>query len=125
MIPINKINVLDEIESIDDAAEQLDNSMEVYKKKFQIKPETEFWGYCSNIHAWAEHNYDTRLLHSNLSFPLLRKLTEVGDPIAQRVFREEIAKIYESGNPTVKKFLEQEGYLKFLSKEELDSLNRK
>ena len=35
-----------------------------------ISPETEFWGHCSNLQAWAENNYNTRILHRNLAFPL-------------------------------------------------------
>ncbi|MHA1147203.1 MAG: hypothetical protein ACTSR8_03065 [Promethearchaeota archaeon] len=34
-----------------------------------ITPEIEFWGHCSNIQAWVENNYDTRIIHSNLAFP--------------------------------------------------------
>jgi len=57
-----------------------------------------------------------------LAFPLLKKLTEVGDPIALRVFREEIAKRYFEGNENVKKFLRIEGYLNYLTEEELENL---
>ncbi|MBD3216159.1 MAG: hypothetical protein GF311_26330 [Candidatus Lokiarchaeota archaeon] len=92
--------------------------------------ETEFWAHCSNLHAWVENNYDTRLLHSNLSFPLLKKLTESGDKIAKKVFKEQIAKRIRMGNDSTIKFLILENYLKFLNKEErifalekLDSLD--
>ena len=79
-----------------------------------ISPDQEFWGHCSNLQMWHEHNYDTRLLHSNLSFPLLRKLADVGDPQAMRVFKEEIAKRFESGVPSVQIYLREEGYLAYL-----------
>lgn len=62
-----------------------------------ITPEEEFWGHCSNLQAWVENNYDTRLLHSNIAFPLLKKLTEAGDPNTNKVFKEEIARRFESG----------------------------
>ncbi len=52
-----------------------------------ILPIKEFWGHCSNLQAWAEYGYDTRLLHPNLAFPLLEKLATVGDPIAKKVFK--------------------------------------
>ncbi len=32
-----------------------------------------------------------------ISFPLLKKLTEVGDPLVIKVFKEEIAQKLESG----------------------------
>lgn len=34
---------------------------------------------------------------STASFPLLKKLTEAGDPFARKVFKEEIAQRLESG----------------------------
>ena len=58
----------------------------------------------------------------NFAFPLLKKLTEIGDSIAKRVFKKEIAKRYASGHPAVIEFLEIEGYLKMLSSEELASI---
>ena len=79
----------------------------------EITPEIEFWGHCSNLQAWAENNYDTRILHSNLAFPLLKKLTEIGDPIAKRVFKEEIVKRYSSGYPPVVEYLKARKYLNY------------
>lgn len=102
-IPVSKISSFDEIESIDEAAEKLDASLEATSQN--IDPETEFWGHCSNLQAWEENNYNTRLLHRNLAFPLLKRLFEVGDPNAIRVFKEEICKRLESGNPVVLQYL--------------------
>lgn len=111
------------IESIDEASEIFNiQQVGIKTEDIKISPEDEFWGHCSNIQAWVENNYDTRLIHSNLAFPLLKKLTEVGDPIAKKVFKEEIAKKYRSGFPSVVKYLEEEGYLDYLSKEELEAL---
>jgi len=70
----------------------------------------------------VENEYNTLLLHRSVAFPLLRELTDLGDPIATRVFKEEIAKQYASWHPTVMKFLEKDGYLNYLSKEELESI---
>ena len=69
---------------------------------------------------WNEFNYDTRLLHSNLAFPLLRKLTELGDFRAKKVFKEEIAKRVTTGYNPIIQFLTSEGYLEFLNFEELE-----
>ena len=125
LIPIlvNEVQNFSEIDSIDEAAEKMDRSLEYTKRRdVGIPVMTEFWGHCSNMQAWAEYNYDTRLLHRNLAFPLLKKLVEVGDPIAKKVFKEEIAKRYASGHPSVMEYLKDEGYLNHLSKEELESL---
>lgn len=112
-IDINKVSEFDEIESIDEAAEKLDASMEnlVDAVKFKIPPEVEFWGHCSNLQVWYEYGYDTRLLHSNLAFPLLKKLSEAGDPLAKKMFQKEIIKRYENGTKTTRDFLDLEGFL--------------
>ena len=111
-IPMDETERFDEIESIDEAADIWGWTEErQVGVEYDIDPETEFWGHCSNLQAWYEHNYDTRLLHSNLSFPLLKRLAEVGDPIANRVFKEEIVKRFESGYPTVIKYIIKEKLL--------------
>ena len=101
-------------ESIDDLADNYSYVPEV----IDIPAETQFWVHCSNLQVWVEHNYDTRLLRSNLAFPLLKKLVEIGDPLAKDVFKEEIVKRYKVGNYWTKKFLIEEGYLSDFSKEE-------
>ena len=78
-------------------------------------------GY-SNLQAWYEHSYNTQLLHSNLAFPLLRKLTQAGDKIAEQVFRKEIIKRFREGNLNVMVFLIIEGFLDELGIEESDDL---
>ena len=124
-IPVRDVTSLDEIKSIDEAAQELSRSLEPqdeFSRVDRIPPVTEFWGHCSNLQAWYEHDYNTKLLHSNLAFPLLKKLTEAGDLAARRVFKDEIAKRYNSGIENVRKFLEERNYLSFLTKEEFHSL---
>lgn len=122
-IPIEEITSLKEIRSIDETEEVLDTSLEENNDnpfEYKIPPETEFWGHCSNIQVWVENNYNTRLLHRYLAFPLLKKLTEVGDLIAKRVFQEEIAKRFASCYLPVIHYLLFNDYLNFLSHEQLD-----
>jgi len=120
-IPKEKIADYDQIESIDEAAEKLDHSEHpvLNAPPSQIPPKVAFWGHCSNLQAWAEHDYDTRLLHRNLAFPLLRKLTDVGDPAARHAFKEEIALRFISGNTTVVQYLIAEKYLSYLNLDEI------
>ncbi|MBN1803552.1 MAG: GTP-binding protein [Candidatus Lokiarchaeota archaeon] len=125
-IPVSKIKEYDEIKSIDEAESKLDHSLEANTvDEIGLTPEVEFWGHCSNLQAWVEHDYDTRLLHRNLSFPLLKKLTEAGDPKAKRVFKDEIALRIEENNRTVTQYLVEEGYLSYFTPEELDFLSVK
>ncbi len=119
-IPLNNLEKFEEIKSIDEVSEKLDHTLESGKNNQKIPFEVEFWGHCSNLEAWAEHGYDTRLLHSNLAFPLLKKLTDVGDPNAKSVFKEEIAKRMESGQKSVITYLISENYLNYLNSEELE-----
>lgn len=125
-IPVDDIKSLGEMESIDEAAERLDASLEDFNWGGQpqglIPPEVEFWAHCSNLQVWYENNYDTRLIHSNLAFPMLKRLTELGDPVARRVFKEEIVKRYMSCYPGVVSFLKSGGYLDYLSGEEFASM---
>ena len=120
-IPIEQFDAYEEIKSIDEAAELLDKSLE-RNDSLRILPEVEFWAHSSNLQVWMENDYDTRLLHSDLAFPLLKKLTEAGDPLARRVFKEEIGKRFQAGNETTQRFLIKEGYLEHLSKEMILSL---
>jgi len=110
-IPKQSIPIYDSIDSIDEAADLYQKHL--YQNKIvegpnarvlrdevhDITPEQEFWGHCSNLQAWYEHNYDTRLLHSNIAFHLLKALVDAGDPDAKRVFKTEIANRFESGYP--------------------------
>ena len=121
-IPIEETEKYDSINSIDEATQYLDGSMENPWETSLIPPETEFWGHCSNLQMWAEYNYDTCLLHSNLSFPLLKILSRVGDLVAKRVFKDEIIKRIESGYPPVIQYLFEEGYFEIFNEEELESM---
>ena len=120
---ISELQNLLEIESVDELTENLDHSLENIEPQFlDIPVETQFWVHCSNLQVWAENNYDTRLLHSNLAFPLLKKLTESGDPNSKKVFKEEIAKRLEKGIVSTIIFLFYEGYEYFLDKEEINMI---
>lgn len=111
-------------DSIDEQAEALDHSLEKREEaSVEIPPETEFWAHCSNLQAWYESGYDTRVLHSNLAFPLLKKLSEAGDNQARNAFKLEIMKRFRSGNLTVMTFLIKEGYLGLLDIEEWEQLH--
>lgn len=114
-----KFKRYEKIDSIDKAEQYLDPSLEHQNiEEFHLTPKQEFKGHCSNLQAWAEHKYDTRILHRNMAFPLLKALTNAGDPLAKRVFKEEIAKRFLSGAENVVEFLLEEDYLKYLDSEE-------
>jgi hypothetical protein len=123
-IPIQDIEIYDEINSIDEASERLDTSLDLgnpegFHLRKELSAEVEFWGHCSNLQVWAEQDYDTRFIHSNLAFPLLKKLTEVGDLRARKMFKNEIGKRFEMGPDSVRQFLALEGYLDYLTREEM------
>jgi len=90
------IPIYDEINSIDEATDLYQKYLyqneivegpfaRVLHEDHDITPEQEFWGHCSNLQTWYENDYDTRLLHSNLAFNLLKALVDSGGPKAKRV----------------------------------------
>ncbi len=123
-VPIDKISTFKEIKSIDELTEKYDLSKYRYSKdyKYTLTPEEEFWGYCSNLQVWNEHDYDTRLLHRFYAFPLLKKLYELGDPKAKSVFKKEIIKRFQEGHKLTSVYLAEYGYLRLFTLEELDKL---
>ena len=125
-IPVEEINKFDQIDSIDDVAELLgwteDGQLGVNEQ--YIDATTEFWGHCSNIQAWVDNDYDTRILHSNLSFPLLQVLKESGDPIATKAFKEEIVERLKNPSKSVINYMIEEGLLDQINKEEMETLVR-
>ncbi|TXT63515.1 MAG: Leucine-rich repeat domain protein [Promethearchaeota archaeon] len=96
-----------------ESAESIDELVENYNRAHEqdnslLDSNTEFFAHCFNLHAWVEHEYDTPLLDVRLAFPLLKALSEVGDVLAQTVFKEEIAKRCRSGFFSVIEYLNHE-----------------
>lgn len=119
-ISTDKVRDYDQIGSIDEAEDFLSNKME--SNHGIVPPQTEFWGHCSNIQAWVENDYDTRILHRNMAFPLLRRLVQAGEPRAKAVYKDEIARRIQSGHLPVFTFLLQGHYIDNLDKNELTYL---
>lgn len=105
-----------EINSIDEAKDLMGSQLEheIEPEDLGITPAEMFWGYCSNLQAWAEHDYDGRLIHSNLAFPLLNELAKVGDKKALRALQEETKKKMENENFFT---LLEEDYFNFMDHE--------
>ncbi|MHA1252056.1 MAG: leucine-rich repeat domain-containing protein [Candidatus Helarchaeota archaeon] len=93
-------------------------------KKLGITPEQDFWAHCSNLQTSYEHNYDTRLLRSNLSFPMLRALVKAGVKLAKKVFKLEVAERFIASTPWLQDILIEEGYLDDFTGEEINDLYR-
>lgn len=84
-----------------------------------ISLDEEFWGHCSNIQAWVENQYDTNLLDMVLAFPILHKLSELGDMEAKHILNTEIIKRIKSDFLPVILFLIDGAYLRSFQEEEL------
>ncbi len=128
MLQIPKVDIenFEEVNSIDEAASLhktlYQNIIFEDNQPHTITPEQEFWGHCSNIQAWAENEYDSRLIHSNIAFPLLKKLTEEGDPQAKRVYKNEIAERLSAGYIPVSIYLINNYFLNVFNEEERELL---
>ena len=95
-IPKKNINEYKEFDSIDKIYNYYSDEMESSNNiSLNISPEEEFIAHCSNIHAWVENNYDPRILHSNLSYPLLKELSKHGNNKAKLSFAEYLLERYK------------------------------
>ena len=120
-VPLSEVH---DYESIDQASDFYNKQLEhkITPQDVGLTPEEEFKGHCSNLQVWVENNYDTCLLHRNLAFPLLTKLSKVGDPIAQDVLAQEIIERFKSGSTTVQLYLIINYYLRLLKTEDIEDL---
>lgn len=109
---------LTEMEPLDDAVERIRADKGLNALKIEISPEDEFWAICSNMQVWAEHDYDTRLLSLTISFSLLKRLADVGDPIAQKAFKKEIFKRLQSDSKNVIRYLISQTLISVLEPED-------
>ncbi len=126
-ISIDKMGEFDHFESIDQALDHFDHSLEPHKRPKNIpslSPKEEFWGHCSNLQAWMENDYDMRIIDSRLGFTLLKKMKEAGHPSIDRKYREEIIKKLKSGwLPTIEN-ISSRNYLHDFTGEEKEVLMR-
>lgn len=113
---------LRQIHSMDDAIDLIDKTLNSKNKEFELDGESEFWGHCSNLQAWVEHNYDINILDSRISIPLLKEMYKSGDSIAGKVYKDEIIKSFLSDNMNRIIMIISEGYLKIFNTEELNLL---
>ena len=120
-VPLSEVNDYD---SIDQASEFYNKQLEskITPQEIGLSPEEEFKAHCSNLQVWVENNYDTCLLHKNLAFPLITKLSSVGDPIAKKALVPEILERFRSKSTSVQIFLIREGYFGFLKDSCVDDL---
>ncbi len=125
-----------DIDSIDEAMNKLGQQLEnrppldkwgrprplenpITPQDIGITPEEEFWAHCSNLQAWVENDYDTRIIHSNLAFPLLRELAKVSAPLAEFRLKEEIIKMLEREYQPTIEYLADMCYWLYLTEEEI------
>lgn len=95
--PEHDLDEINELNSIDELKDFLKNTEETQDSDFSITPEEEFFAHYSNLKAWVEHGYDTRLIDSRLGFPILLKLNELGHKESRPKLREEISYRIDSG----------------------------
>jgi tetratricopeptide (TPR) repeat protein len=96
-----------EVTSIDDAKDSYGTAfhghgIEPPVHDIYLDSQTEFQGHCSNIQAWIEHDYNPRLLHSSIAFPLLKALARAGDDKARRVLDGELETRIKEGSASTR-----------------------
>jgi len=121
-LPVYQLNSHEGMDSLDEIIEDSNISeveQDMLEAELMLTPEEQFWGHCSNLQVWVEHDYDTRFLHYSLSFPLLKELALAGDEKVRFKLREEIVKRIERGwKPIIYYFFEENYYLDFLEPED-------
>lgn len=114
------------VNSIDELAQDpRARSMEGHS---MLPPEEELLGHASNIQAWYENDYDTRLLHSNIAFPLLKTLAKHGDAKATRVLEAEVDERAINGTTmtrtvildTAPQYLTKKGWAAYANEKNID-----
>ncbi len=110
----------DLIDSIDEAEQFFGDYSENNEDYLSLRER--LIGHASNLQVWVESGYDSRLLHRNIAFPMLKKLVDAGDKKARQIFNEEIVSRYTSNFEPVVTYLINEGYLNYLSIQELEFL---
>jgi len=104
---------------IGDSEDISDLILDFSKRDLSIK---EKFLQCSEaLKLWTLNNYNSHLLHFSLTFPLLRSLYKMGDPIANKVYKGEILGALRENHNQVCRFLIEENYLDDLSKDEIES----
>ncbi len=91
-IPAEDMPKFKQIESINDIIDHLDFTLErepPERINGEDVGELDFFVNCSNLQAWVEHDFDTRLLDYRLSYPLLKALGEINSRARMR-YREEL-----------------------------------
>jgi len=71
---------------------------------------------------WVEENYNYQLLNDFSAFNILKKLYEIGDPLAEKVFRKEIISAFKSNNTSIAKDLKRGGFLNYINQKEMRDL---
>ncbi len=119
-VPNYKIDFFNTIDEIIDFKNE--DSVNNKNNISPISPEMAFLGHCSNLQVWVENNYNTQLLHSTIAFPLLEKLSKLGDSVAKKVFKEEIIKKINGDYAPTIIYLVMNRYLIYFTDEELNTL---
>lgn len=73
-----------------------------------------FISFYKLLNFWAMNRYNTNIIDYQISLPILRKLYQIGDRQAEKLFHDEILKNLWGGDPSVIKFLMREKYHDYL-----------
>ena len=71
-IPHDEVGEWDHYKTMDEIIKA--SGKEEDKKATTLAPEEEFKGHCSNIQAWVENGYDTAILDTRLSIPIIKEI---------------------------------------------------
>lgn len=103
LMPMTVTDNDDNIDSI------ISSSREIYKNKdfndSGLDNDTLLLGHASNLQAWADCGYDSRILSSTVARPILAALAKHGDRVAKNRYMASIIERWMEGNYTSKRAL--------------------
>ncbi len=71
-IPYYEVDQFDHYATMDEIIKA--SGGETGAKATKLDPIEEFHGHCSNIQAWVENGYDTKILDTRLSIPIIKRI---------------------------------------------------
>lgn len=116
-----KIRLIKDFVNLDEIIDTLGHSLE-NEIDSNIPSIIEYWGHCSNMRVWVDYDYNTDILSFKLAFPLLKRLSDIGDMKARKIIKDEIRHRILSNHMNSFIFLFNERYLEYFTPEELDYL---
>ena len=112
-----------EIDDIIDYYREEETKNKEWKEQgVSISPEEEFWVHCSNMQAWVDSGYNSRVLSKSVSFPILIELSKREYSQFTAFLKEDLVQRIQSGSYNAIEYFMQEDFYRFFTQDEFFEL---